>query len=73
MDLLPPSNETDKPDLWWIPIVIVSEDKVKEYENISKIMSWLEPVPQQQISIKNKNFGMDHYLLFNPGSIGEFP
>nr|XP_018906377.1 PREDICTED: endoplasmic reticulum aminopeptidase 2 isoform X1 [Bemisia tabaci] len=72
VDLLPPSNETDKPDLWWIPIVIVSEDKVKEYENISKIMSWLEPVPQQQISIKNKNFGMDHYLLFNPGSIGPF-
>uniref|UniRef100_A0A8D9EEU3 Aminopeptidase N n=1 Tax=Cacopsylla melanoneura TaxID=428564 RepID=A0A8D9EEU3_9HEMI len=66
--------ETNKalPDVWWIPVVIVTEDKMNDYENISKIVHWLEPQEKQKIFIKDRNLTTKNFMVFNPGNIGPF-
>lgn len=64
-------DKKESPDVWWIPVSIVTEDKMADYENISKIVQWLEPQEKQKIYIRNKNLTNQSYLVFNPGNIGE--
>lgn len=66
--------ETNKalPDVWWIPVVIVTEDKMHDYENISKLVQWLEPQEKQKIYIRDRNLTTKNFMVFNPGNIGNY-
>ncbi|KAI5729003.1 hypothetical protein M8J77_024103 [Diaphorina citri] len=65
-------TKKETPDVWWIPVVIVTEDKMADYENISNLVQWLEPQEKQKIYIRDKNLTAKNFMVFNPGNIGPF-